>query len=184
MKTVTFCNGKGGVGKTTITILIASILHDEGFSVSVDDRDTLQGSATQFAKALGIPLGTKGDIVLIDTAPKLDHGPSLTAIEIADLVLLITSPSPTDLATTIRTSEIIKSRRGKKLTKIMLNSVAPNTRLSREVGGLELPFPTLKNVLKRRQCFQLAPMEGLRALPSNAKAELNSLALEIVGLLK
>ncbi|PIU18341.1 MAG: hypothetical protein COT18_10740 [Elusimicrobia bacterium CG08_land_8_20_14_0_20_59_10] len=44
---ILLCNGKGGTGKTTLTVLLAHALAEAGKKVAVLDRDP-QGTATKW----------------------------------------------------------------------------------------------------------------------------------------
>src|ERR1039458_6592258 len=105
-----FVNGKGGVGKTTCATLIAAALKDAGLAVSIEDRDP-QGSATTAAGIFGLPVGAGESIVIMDTAPSIAAPETLDAIRTADLVILVTTPSPLDLATTAATAQRIQAER-------------------------------------------------------------------------
>lgn len=178
---IAFVNGKGGVGKTTAAIMLAATLREAGHKVWIDDRDP-QGSATLLAPNLGLPLecGEDATVMIIDTAPRLDHSPTLAAMEEADIVVLVCSPSPADLGTTVKTAAIVSQHR-KGPTVILLNSVVKNTRLARNVTDLNLPFPTLANVITRRQVYQVATLQGWPALSGEAREELFKSALEIIS---
>ena len=46
---ILLCNGKGGTGKTTLSVLLAHALAEAGKTVAVQDRDP-QGTATKWLK--------------------------------------------------------------------------------------------------------------------------------------
>ena len=52
---ITLLNQKGGVGKTTLVLLLSGILKKAEYDVAIDDRDP-QGSASFFAERFGVPL--------------------------------------------------------------------------------------------------------------------------------
>ncbi len=72
---ITFLNQKGGVGKSTVSILVGAALHAAGYRVAFDDRDS-QGSVTYWAREIGkLPLlnhNTEYDVILCDTPGRLD----------------------------------------------------------------------------------------------------------------
>src|ERR1035441_8268004 len=107
---IAFVNGKGGVGETTCATLIAAALKDAGLAISIEDRDP-QGSATTAAGIFGLPVGAGESIVIMDTAPSIAAPETLDAIRTADLVILVTTPSPLDLATTAATAQRIQAER-------------------------------------------------------------------------
>src|SRR3954462_9197963 len=107
---IAFVNGKGGVGKSTAALMVAATLRDAGHDACIDDRDPQQ-SAAILAPNLEIPLGLSAGIIIVDTAPRLDHEPTLNAMRDADIVVLVSSPSPADLSTTARTAAILQEIR-------------------------------------------------------------------------
>lgn len=108
-------NHKGGVGKTTTTICLATALAGMGRNILVWDADP-QGSATEWAEITaeaGDPLPFEveivnqfslkrtpqngiADYVIIDTPPG-DPKIADMAVRLADFVVLPTSPSVIDL---------------------------------------------------------------------------------------
>ena len=177
---IAFVNGKGGVGKTTATTLIAAALADAGQSVSIDDRDP-QLSATTAAGIFGLPLGDSHPVVVIDTAPSVTLPSTLDAIQTADLVVLVTSPSPLDLATTAATAQWIKTERPTGLTRLLFNLVQTNNRFFNEISEIakEIPFPAFKHHLVRRTAYQVAQLGGWKSIPAIAREEIIQLAVEI-----
>jgi len=177
---IAFVNGKGGVGKTTATTLIAAAFRFAGSHVSIDDRDP-QLSSTTAAAVFGIPLGDTADIVLIDTAPAIHMPSTLDAIQTADLVVLVTSPSPLDLATTGATAEWIKSERPTGETRLLFNLVQTNNRFFEDMGEIakDIPFPVFKNYLIRRTAYQVAQLHGWKSIPSVYREEVIQVAKDI-----
>ena len=118
---VTVCATKGGVGKTTSSVMFAEAAQRAGFSAAVIDTDP-QGSASEWAEIaanqndpLGFPVidanratlprkaaAADADYVFIDTPP---GDPSIidAAIAVSDLVIITTSTSPADLHRAVRT---------------------------------------------------------------------------------
>jgi len=188
---VTLCNGKGGSGKTTVSVLLALALAEAGRRVGVSDRDP-QGTASLWLSDLAneggpyvVKSGESYDVVLIDTPPRLDAPQVRDAIIEADKVLLVSSPSPADLWTTRQSVEVIKAYLGKKHpARVMWNQVQPGTVLTRDVDSMseKLGMRSLKNTLHRRQCYQHAAVLGWPGLTTAAKEEVMKLALEIVSL--
>lgn len=187
---IAFVNGKGGVGKTTATTLIAAAFQLTSHWVSIDDRDP-QLSATTAASIFGLPLGDTpppGDrdaIVVIDTAPSVHLPSTLDAIQIADLVILVTSPSPLDLATTAATAQWIKNARPTGETRLLFNLVQSNNRFFDEMPEIakEIPFPAFKHYLSRRTAYQVAQLGGWKSMPREAREDVLKVTIEIVGLL-
>ncbi|MHB0997282.1 MAG: AAA family ATPase [Elusimicrobiales bacterium] len=183
---ILLCNGKGGTGKTTLTVLLAHALAEAGKKVAVLDRDP-QGTATQWIKeceSKKVALydhASKYDAVFIDTPPRLDTlTPALASCSVA---VLVCSPSPADIWTTRDTAEAIRPHLPKKARlKILFNGVLANTVLSRELPDLakRIGVKALTTTISRRQCYQHAALLGWQALDLAAREELFKAALEIV----
>jgi len=183
MTRVAFVNGKGGVGKTTCSMLFAAALQDANQSVSVDDRDPQQ-SATNAAAIFEIPIGQHASVVIVDTAPTITHPATIEAVRMADLVILVTTPSPLDLATTAATAKLIQAERTGP-TRLLFNLVQTNNRFFEGMAEIakEIPFPALKHFLIRRTAYQTAQLYGWRALPPLHREEVLKVAMDIAEIL-
>ena len=104
-KKIAFVNGKGGTGKTTLSMLVAGVLKDRGQDVGLDDRDP-QGNATAVAESFGIPINPAAEFVIIDTSPDIDDPPTLAALREADLLVVVTRPEFLDLISTLATAKV------------------------------------------------------------------------------
>jgi len=184
---IVLANGKGGTGKTTITVLIAHALTEAGRRVAVLDRDP-QGTATKWiqhlddtAVELYDPRETY-DAILTDTPPRLD---ALTAaVKSCDVALLVSSPSPADLWTTRDTADAItRHLPDTARLRLVFNGVRPHTILTRELPNMaeRIGVPALPVHVSRRQCFQHAALMGWKALDGQAKDQIYSIALNIVS---
>lgn len=188
---ITFCNGKGGSGKTTMSIVMAMALAAAGRRVGVSDRDP-QGTATLWLNDLGgeggpviAQPGGDYDVLIIDTPPRLEAPQVRDSIREADHVILVSSPSPADLWTTRKSAEVILSYLKKKESaRILFNQVQPGTLLSKELGTMteKIGLSALFNVVRRRQCYQHAAVLGWSGLTERAKEEVMMLAGEIASL--
>lgn len=178
---IAFINGKGGVGKTTVALLFAAALQEAGRSVSLVDGDP-QMSATTLAPNLGLTIGDSGDIVIIDTPPNPQHPATLQAAATADLAILITTPSPTDLGATAATASLLQgSRTGRTL--VLFNRVQASNRFANTLPQLagQFPFPCLKHFLNQRTAYQVAQLEGWRSMSPVARQEIIELTIEIIS---
>lgn len=183
---ITFCNGKGGAGKTTLSILLGCALADAGRRVAFIDRDP-QKTATRWiqetkpALTLAEPGGAY-DAVIIDTPPRLESREVHESLAQADKVVLVSSPSPADLWTSQDTTRVIQAHHTKGKAALLFNQVQRQTLLARELETLagRIGLPALKNQVARRQCYQHALLLGWKALDSPARNEVLQVALEIV----
>jgi chromosome partitioning protein len=183
---ILLCNGKGGTGKTTLTVLLAHALAEAGRRVAVLDLDP-QGTATAWlaecdgGKVAKYEKGKEYDAVFIDTAPRLDAlTPALAQCSVA---VLVCSPSPADLWTTRDTAAAIKPHlpTGGRL-RLLYNGVQAHTVLARELPDLakRVGVKALTSTISRRQCYQHAALLGWQALDPAAREELFKAALEVV----
>ncbi|RAI45395.1 ParA family protein [Rhodoplanes roseus] len=128
---IAFAQGKGGVGKTTIAVSVASELRKRGAALALVDADP-QGSACRWAEVgkLGFPVWriplderpvptwvaqlqrVTSRLVLIDSAP---NDRALGAcVALADTVMVPCGPSGLDLDATFRTIGIIQEVRRRR----------------------------------------------------------------------
>ena len=184
MKKITICNGKGGAGKTTTTILLGLALLEVGHEAYVLDTDP-QKTASRWIADSGLPLLSKDAraTVLIDTPPRLDDAKLKKAISESDLVVVVSSPSPADLFTSQDTVRLIASLNATEKSCLLFNQVQDGTILSRglEETAQRIGLKPLKSVLTRRQCYQHAVLLGWGALPAKAKEEVLKVALELLS---
>jgi len=183
---ILLCNGKGGTGKTTLSVLLAHALAEAGKKVAILDRDP-QGTATKWLdecedkKVSHYDHTTKYDAVFIDTPPRLDTLTSSLAS--CSVAVIVCSPSPADIWTTRDTAEAIRSHLPKNARlRILFNGVQANTVLSRELPEMakRIGVKSLSTTISRRQCYQHAALLGWQALDLSAREELFKVALEIV----
>lgn len=183
---IALCNGKGGTGKTTLSVLLAQALAEAGRQVALLDLDP-QATATNWLnecesmKVAKYDNSLEYDAVFIDTAPRLDTLPA--ALVSCDVAVLVSSPSPADLWTTRDTAAAIRQHLPKKAKlRILFNGVRSHTVLSRDLPELakRIGVKALSTTVSRRQCYQHAALMGWTALDQTAKEELFKAALEIV----
>ena len=124
-RTIAVTNQKGGVGKTTTCINLASALIEAGYKVSVADMNNEQRSAYKWAnrgsdlKSIVTTISDKkprseieklkeqSNFVIIDTAPEL-MTPALKAALISDLIIIPCTPSPLDIESAEDTIDLIE----------------------------------------------------------------------------
>jgi len=183
---ITLCNGKGGTGKTTLSILLAHALAEAGRRTAVLDLDPQATArnwlrACEGSKVAEYEHGSEYDAVFIDTPPRLDALPA--ALASCSVAVIVCSPSPADLWTTRDTAAAIRPHlpKGARL-RLLFNGVQANTVLSRELPALaeRIGIKALTATISRRQCYQHAALMGWRALDAAAREEMFQAALEII----
>ncbi|MFK7761680.1 MAG: ParA family partition ATPase [Roseobacter sp.] len=199
---ITIAQQKGGSGKTTLAVNLATAFLAEGKSVGLLDTDP-QGSLGKWfmkridthgedpklqfstATAWGISyelrtLSEKVDIVIVDTPPKADSDlrPALRA---ADLILVPLSSSHVDIWATQDVLDLA-DRAGKRAF-IVMNRSRSGTRLGAEVmeAVKELDANVMSAGLGNRILFAEALGNGLGAVEAKAKSPA---AQEVVKLIK
>ena len=206
---VSFLNQKGGSGKTTLAIHLATVLAERG-KVLLVDADP-QGSAmdwkAQRASDCGFPvvglpkptlhleisvLAENCDWVLVDGPPRAS---TLTrsAVAASDLVLIPVQPSPFDLWAARDILDILEECsvvRPDLHARFVVNRLFVRTRLGSEVRGAlaELPVAALRTSIRNRTEYAKAVREGRTAIetaPASAAAnDFRALADEIHAVMK
>jgi chromosome partitioning protein len=140
MKTVAIVAQKGGVGKTTLAIHLATLAELVGLPTVLIDLDP-QASAsawkdgreadtpivtpvppTRLQQALEAAKEGKAKLAVIDTAPHVE-APALGAIRAADLVLIPTRPGLLDLHGISATAELVKLAGKEASSFVILNNM-------------------------------------------------------------
>jgi chromosome partitioning protein len=183
---ITLLAKKGGVGKSTLSILLYEAFRQAGKSVSIKDWDA-QGTSS---KALELILGpaasqqpTKTEIVIYDTPPNLEHTATATAVRNADLVLVVTSPSPADIWEADDAVRFVKGKNSDAKVRVIFNKVRKATVLGRLVdeSAKQVSAPALSVTLSGRECYQHAVAQGWKALDSAAREEVLQLIVSVLS---
>lgn len=212
-KIIAVVNQKGGAGKTTLAMLLAGSLADQGWRVLVADADP-QNTALHWAgMGAGFPAqvedasGEEGklhkalrkrqeafDYIVIDSPPAAMAPVTGSALKAAHLALVPVIPSPLDLWASVRIREAIAQARHKNPdleARLVVNQMQPNTLLAQEVLGMlpEFGIPLLAGSLKSRTAYRQCAALGasIRALGSRAALaglEVDALRREVEGLLR
>jgi chromosome partitioning protein len=128
MKTIAIASQKGGTGKTTLGVHLATAATLAGFDAVVidldpqqsaaawgDDRgdaapEVISGQATRLPALLEAAQGQGFDLVVIDTGPNADVA-ARRAAELADLVLIPCRPAAFDLKAIRTTIDLVEVTR-------------------------------------------------------------------------
>jgi len=135
MITVAVVNRKGGPGKTTVAILAAIGLRENGARVGAIDADHEQGSLTNSLFGSEIEVNPSNlealDFLVVDTPPnfnaKWDH-----AVKLADIIVLVTTTSPPELVETEMTYARLKELGCAEKTVVLFNKFRAHTRSGRK----------------------------------------------------
>jgi chromosome partitioning protein len=149
MRTIALISQKGGVGKTTLAIHLATAFAAGGYHTLLLDLDP-QASAAEWkdARASETPAVLAApparlpkvieearristDILIIDTAPH-SEGTALDAARAADLILVPCQPSIMDLRALRKTTDLLEHV--KKPTYAVLNVVSPHGSVTEEAA--------------------------------------------------
>jgi chromosome partitioning protein len=180
MKIVAIISQKGGAGKTTLAVHLATAAASAGRIAAIIDLDpqataaswgdrrmadtpeVVSGQATRLP-ALVRAAGENGaDFLILDTAPNADQTASLAA-RAADLVLIPCRPSSFDLEA-IETT-LLLAKAAAKPAYIILNAVPPRSQIGREAGvGLaEQGAQVAPHHLTHRAAFAHGVIDGRTA---------------------
>ena len=189
---ITFLNQKGGVGKTTIALLIGSVLQKSGgYDVAIDDQDP-QDSAKFFSKAFGLPLlsdNPTAQYIITDTPGHLKlEGATrermAKTIEMSDKLILVTEKSPAAVHSSMAMAELIRDKMSKGAKAyVLFNKVRINTIIGKQEGkpiAKDFGLPALKNELPLSAAFETSFVTGLSAVTGEHRSQLLNVALEIL----
>ncbi len=209
MRVIAVLNQKGGVGKTTLSVHLASALAKKGKVLLIDadpQHSALDWSAQRDIpgtfSVIGLPkptlhreianLGSPYEWVIIDGPPRVNDL-ARSAIAASDLVIVPVQPSPYDVWAAKDIVDIIREceiTRPQVLSRFLINRLIPNTTLAGEVqdalSGFELN--TLETIIRNRTEYAKSARLGLTALESEptgqAATEITALAQEVVALME
>lgn len=209
MPVIAVLNQKGGVGKTTISIHLASALARTGKTLLIDADP--QGSSLDWSAARTVPLPfsiagmpkpvlhreipalSEGyEWVVIDGPPRVNEL-ARSAIGAADLVLIPVQPSPFDVWAAREIVDLVgefEIHKPNLLRRLLVNRLFLNTQLGAEVlEALEsLSTPVLKAQIRNRTEYAKAARIGLTALETDpggdAAVDVKTAMTEIVQLFK
>lgn len=208
-KVLAILNQKGGVGKTTLAIHIATAIARNNRKVLLLDADP-QSSALDWAAAregqplfpvVGLPkpsihkelptLTEQFDLVVIDGPPRV-HDVARSAIMASDLVLIPVQPSPYDVWASKEIMDLLNEATVYKpnLKKaFVINRKIVNTAIGRDVIDVlaEYPVPVLNTSISQRVAFAESATRGLTVFELDpdmlAAQEMSQLAAEAEALL-
>lgn len=188
---ITFLNQKGGVGKTTLVLLMAGVLKKSGYDVAIDDRDP-QGSARFFTQNFDVPLladNPNAEFVLVDTPGHMKLEGELLEqitrlIAESDKLIVVADKSPATIHGTAPMVRLVNERKRPEAKAFLLfNKVRGGTTMGQQSGpdiAVDLGVTPLENELPLSQSFENAFVAGMSAVTGKHREELFKLALEIM----
>ncbi len=209
MHVIALLNQKGGVGKTTLSVHLATALAKTGKVLLIDadpQHSALDWSAQREAAStfnvIGLPkptlhrdiatLGAPYDWIIIDGPPRVNEL-ARSAIAASDLVIVPVQPSPYDVWAAKDIVDIIREceiSRPQVLSRFLINRLVPNTTLAGEITDAlsEFDVKSFATIIRNRTEYAKSARMGLTALetePSGqAAAEIQALAQEVSSLLE
>lgn len=206
---VTVANQKGGSGKTTVSMNLASALARRGYKVLVVDADK-QSSAMLWSgnSENGFPasvvslaenknihnevsrLAKDYQFIIIDCPPAADSLVSVRVMPVSDLVLVPLKPAPMDMWATMTLKIAIDQAQAMNSAlqaRIVMNQCQMRTRLTREVIEVanQIGIPLLSTTISQRIAFSEMPGAGAtiydyRHTAADAIIEIETLANEVL----
>jgi chromosome partitioning protein len=183
---ITLLAKKGGVGKSTLSILLYEAFRHAGKSVSLRDWDA-QGTSSKALELIWGPEASeqpaKPDIVIFDTPPSLEHTATATAVRTANIVLVVTSPSPADIWEADDAVCFAQGKNSGAIVRVIFNKVRKTTVLGRLVdeSAKQVSVPALSVTLSARECYQHAVAQGWKALDGSARQEVLQLIIALLS---
>ena len=183
---ITLLAKKGGVGKSTVSILLYEAFRKAGKPVSIQDWDA-QGTSSKALELINggaSPVAPGAErITIYDTPPNLEHTATATAVRGADIVLVVTSPSPADVWEAEDAVRFVKGKNSKTVVRVIFNKVRKTTVLGRlvEESAKQVNAPTLSASLSARECYQHAVAQGWKALDSAARHEVLQVIMALLS---
>lgn len=209
MKVIAVLNQKGGSGKTTIATHLARALQLSGKSVLLVDSDP-QGSSRDWAAVrednpvpvIAIDRPTierdlknvaQKDFVVIDGAPQASDL-AISAIKVADLILIPVQPSPYDIWATSDLVDLIHQRieltEGKLKAAFIISRAIKGTKIGADIRQAlaDYQLPVLTSAITQRVIYPTSAISGSTVLDDepngDSSKEINELFQEILSLLE
>jgi chromosome partitioning protein len=180
MKIIAIISQKGGTGKTTLAVHLATVVVASGRTAAIIDLDpqataaswgdrraadmpeVVSGQAVRLPSLVKAAEDNGADILILDTAPNADQAASLAA-RAADLVLIPCRPAAFDLEA-IETTLLLAKTAGKP-AYVVLNAVPPRSPIGKEAaaGLAGKGAQVAPHVLTHRAAFAHGVIDGRTA---------------------
>lgn len=202
MNVIAFATTKGGSGKTTLTVALATALANSAQKVVALDTDPNKNLSIRVGD---VPFRHRevaeeqimaavreereaGNIVVIDVAGALSRG-MLYAISVANAVIIPCRPDRTDVIEAARTQDVL--RQAEEMTGRTIPHAALLTQVNRraQVTAVTrdqltaLGVPCLASELPLRTAYQAASWSGFPLSDSHVQADIKGIAADIAALM-
>ncbi len=207
MPVIALIGNKGGAGKTTLCINLASGLHRRCSTLLLDadpqhsslqwrnisERDDLVDvlDAVEDVEGTVATYRDSYSCLVIDCPPSVHSEQTRQALSCCDMALIPVLPSPLDLWASVHIEEELETARSVNpdiRPLLVVNQLEPRTRLSRLMHDAlaELDLPVARAALRRRMVYRNAMLQGRSVLDvgaagSGAAEEIGQLIEELVN---
>lgn len=207
MPVISLIGNKGGAGKTTLCINLASGLHRRCSTVLLDAdpqlsslqwrdiaaRDDLVDvvDAVEDVAGMARRYRQSHDCVVIDCPPSVQSQQTRAALSCSDIAIVPVLPSPLDLWASVHVEQEIEWARSVNpgiQALLVINQLEPRTRLSRLMNEAlaEIDVPVTATTIRRRMVYRSAMLQGRSVLEAGAAAssaadEIKQLVEEVVN---
>lgn len=178
---IAVANLKGGCGKSTLALNLASGLEKRGKTILLDVdpqgtlehwlKETFEGmpdvkNASKNVKKIISDSEKNYDFVVADCPPSLESGHTQEVLKEVDLLLIPVLPSPPDLWSSVHMVDAVKEAQKKNTklkAKLVRNQVETRSALSKAMRqAIEFcGLPALESSLARRASYRWAALEGI-----------------------
>lgn len=206
MPIVALVGNKGGAGKTTLCVNLATALSALAPTIVLDadpQRSSLQwrdlaerddavrviDAVDDVRSAAQAAAGTY-EYLVIDCPPSVHAVQTAEVLAICQLALVPVQPSPLDVWATVHIEEKVEEARrvnpGLRAV-LVINQLEPRTLLSQQIrqGLAELSLPVAQTAIRRRMAYRSSALEGRTVMDlgvrgSEATDEIRQLIEEVV----
>lgn len=203
MPVIALVGNKGGAGKTTLCINLASGLHRQYSTLLLDadpQRSSLQwrdiatrddlvevADAVDDVEGMVQQYRDSYQCVVIDCPPSVQSQQTRQALGCSDIAVIPVLPSPLDLWASVHVEQELEWARSVNpdiRPLLVVNQLEPRTRLSQLMHDAlaELELPVAQTAIRRRMAYRNAMLQGCSVLQAGAAAK--SAAEEIEQLIQ
>jgi chromosome partitioning protein len=192
MPIIALVGNKGGAGKTTLCVNLASALAARGPVVILDadpQRSSLQWrqlsdnenavpvvDAVDAVEAAIASARADFTHVVVDCPPSVHAEQTGQVLSLCDLALVPVQPSPLDLWATVHIEDKVAAARQTNAALravLVINQLEPRTRLSKMMRQAlaELALPAAETAIRRRMAYRSAVLEGRTVMEQGRRGE-------------